>query len=98
MPNIYINPSGLTDRVQVEYSPEEILPKNLYLNKEGKYIDAGKLGDAIGSSAWRDLILNSDVTTKRKFKFQNTQFINGKFRVTFYENAPPTTNPPGGTS
>lgn len=98
MPNIYINPSGLTDRVQVEYTPEEILPKELYMNTQGEYVNVGKVGDILGTSAWRDLVINSDVTQKRKFKFQNTQFINGKFRITFYENFPQTSKPPGGKS
>ena len=98
MPNIIINPSGQTDRVCVEYSPEEVLPKTLYKFIDGDLQIVGVVGDAIGTSAWRDLLLNSNLTQERKFKHQNTQFINGKYRVTFYEQAPPVSDPPGSQS
>lgn len=87
----------MLDRVYVEYSPAEILAKDLYVKSpEGKYVKVAVTGDAIGTMAWRDLCLNSDIPSKRKFKYQNTQLIDGEFRVTFYENGVNTPDPPGG--
>ena len=97
MARILTSPEELKDRVIVEYSPEEILPKDLYIGGEGgsPHATGIKLGSAIQTTAWRDLCLNAPQVLKRKFTHGNIQVIDGKFVVTFYEATPTITNPPG---
>lgn len=98
MARILKNPEKLTDRVIVEYSPEEILPKNVYLRgKENKTVSTGEvLGNAIQSVAWRDLCINApQVVEKRDFSHGNIQVIDGLFVITFFDDPPMITEPPG---
>ena len=98
MARILTSPEELKDRVIVEYSPEEILPKELYIGDGGgKPRGMGmKIGNAIQTTAWRDLCLNAPQTLERTFTHGNIQVIDGKFVITFFEELPTITNPPGG--
>lgn len=98
MARILKNPDKLTDRVIIEYSPEEVLPKNVYLlGENGKTRDMGeKIGNVIQSVAWRDLCINApQVVQGREFTHGNIQVINDLYVITFFDKLPAITEPPG---
>lgn len=100
MAKILKNPEKLKDRVIVEYSPEEILPKDLYVSlvdHEKPQSVGQKIGNAIQTAAWRDLCMHApQVVDKGDLKYGNVQVIDGQFVVTFFREAPQTPAPPGG--
>ena len=88
MARILNNPDGNNDRVQVIYSPEELLPKSC---------GDGKLyRDVIQAMAWSDLHANAPqiIRGHKKLAYGNTTVLDGKYVVTFYEALPAVTPAP----
>lgn len=88
MAKIVNNPDGNTDRVQIVYSPEELLPKSC---GEGK-----NYRDVIQAMAWADLHANAPhiISGHKKLSFGNTTVLDGSYVVTFYEALPKVTPMP----
>jgi hypothetical protein len=93
MAKILNNPSGNQDRVIVQYSPEEILPKTFGVensNQPDSPVQSGfMISNAIQSIAWKDLWANAPHIVKgKKLKYGNVTVLEGNYVVTFYNELP----------
>lgn len=88
MAKIVNNPDGNADRVQVIYSPEELLPKSCG--------DGRNYRDVIQAMGWADLHANAPhiIEGHKKLAFGNTTVLDGNYVVTFYEALPAVTPMP----
>lgn len=97
MAKIVNNPDGNSDRVQVIYSPEEVLPKNFTPTGDKKSF---RFNDIIQHMAWADLNANAPhiLQGHKKLQYGNTTFWHGNYVTTFYEALPAVSEMPEAAS